>query len=128
MLAETRRTISSEPTQIYFEECDDGQNVGAGNGTGGDLDLDKSFRQLLPSESHLKKSTNHRLIVDALMASMNSHDLSGLAPDTTSRANAAGGFFEDDAFKKFTEDLILKYIREEETRARHHVRYENITF
>lgn len=151
---ETRRTISSDPAQIYFEECAD--DVGASSTTsaaaaGGtaasasscvvasDLDLDKSFRQLLPSESHLKKSAaHHRLLVDALMASMNmnSHDLSGggtgggagLADTTAStsmttmnRGGGGGGFFEDDAFRKFTEELMLKYIREEETRARHHV-------
>lgn len=159
---ESRRTISSDPAQIYFEECavvDD--VVGASSTTsaaaGGtpaaasscvvasDLDLDKSFRQLLPSESHLKKSAaHHRLLVDALMASMNmnSHDLSGgngtgggLADTTVSTSmttmnrggggggGGGGGFFEDDAFRKFTEELMLKYIREEETRARHHVCY-----
>lgn len=112
-----------------------------------DLALDKSFRQLLlPSiEGHGKKSSSlqHRVVADALIASMNKELAAVAAADaneaintacssgsstSTASASAAaaaaaiGGFFEDDSFKKFMDELIHKFMREEETRNKHYVR------
>ena len=109
-----------------------------------DLALDKSFRQLLlPSiEGHGKKSSSlqHRVVADALIASMNKELAAVAAADaneaintacssgsststaSASAAAAIGGFFEDDSFKKFMDELIHKFMREEETRNKHYVR------
>ena len=110
-----------------------------------DLALDKSFRQLLlPSiEGHGKKSSSlqHRVVADALIASMNKELAAVAAADaneainmacssgsntstaSASAAAAIGGFFEDDSFKKFMDELIHKFMREEETRNKHYVRF-----
>lgn len=108
-----------------------------------DLALDKSFRQLLlPSiEGHGKKSSSlqHRVVADALIASMNKELAAVAAADANEAINTAcssgsststaaataaaiGGFFEDDSFKKFMDELIHKFMREEETRNKHYVR------
>jgi hypothetical protein len=85
-------------------------------------ELEKSFRQLLPSESHLKKSkqdTNK----DAL-------DMSSflVGPDTSMQQlqshlqqshQSNARFFEDDSFKKFTGEIVKKYMQEEELRSKH---------
>lgn len=38
---------------------------------------------------------------------------------SSQQTRTGGGFFEDDSFKKFTGELVIKYMREEETRSRH---------
>lgn len=111
-----------------------------------DLTLDKSFRQLLlPSvEGHGKKSSSlqHRVVADALIASMNNELAAVAAADaneaistacssgssistasvSAAAAAAAAGFFEDDSFKKFMDELIHRFMRDEEARNKQYVR------
>ena len=85
-------------------------------------ELEKSFRQLLPSESHLKRS-KQETNKDAL-------DMSSFlaGPDTSMQQlqshlqqshQSNARFFEDDSFKKFTGEIVKKYMQEEELRSKH---------
>lgn len=80
-------------------------------------ELEKSFRTLLPSESHLKKSRletrgDHSLLY---MNDMSQTSFSQLEPSQPSVRLS----FEDDSFKKFTGEIVKKYMQEEEMRSKH---------
>ena len=88
-------------------------------GSTGDEDdeLEKSFRTLLPSESHLKKSRletrgDHSLLY---MNDMSQTSFSQLEPSQPSVRLS----FEGDSFKKFTGEIVKKYMQEEEMRSKH---------
>jgi centrosomal protein CEP350 len=85
-------------------------------------ELEKSFRQLLPSESHLKRSKQE--------TNKDSLDMSSFlaGPDTSMQQlqshlqqnhQSNARFFEDDSFKKFTGEIVKKYMQEEELRSKH---------
>lgn len=105
-----------------------------------DDELEKSFRQLLPSESHIKRTKQEQLkleqslLYNSMFAGTSMHaggaDLnpnSSLSQSfyennllmnplqsTTTRFS-----FEDDSFRKFTSEIVKKYMQEEELRAKH---------
>ena len=92
-----------------------------------DNELEKSFRQLLPSESHLKKSKQEAgkdldMSSSSFVASAG-HDTSMLIQQQLLQSGGGGHnarlSFEDDSFKKFTGEIVKKYMQEEEMRSKH---------
>jgi vacuolar-type H+-ATPase subunit B/Vma2 len=92
-------------------------------------ELHRSFRQLLPSESHLKKSKQQKskeckdqsfLFNDLSIGSLSQFESQTLVaemnPPLPPRLS-----FEDDSFKKFTDEIVKKYMQEEEIRSKHQV-------
>lgn len=82
-------------------------------------ELEKSFRQLLPSESHIKKTKqesggvgNQSILLND-MSSLFQHDFNTNQPSNVRLS------FEDDSFKKFTGEIVKKYMQEEELRSKH---------
>lgn len=64
--------------------------------------MERSFKEVLPSKSHLNKTKQDHSIAESI-SSLHSSRIS----------------FEDDSFKKFTNDIVKKYMQEEETRSKH---------
>jgi hypothetical protein len=82
-------------------------------------ELEKSFRQLLPSESHIKKTKqesggvgNQSILLND-MSSLFQHEFNSNQPSNVRLS------FEDDSFKKFTGEIVKKYMQEEELRSKH---------
>jgi hypothetical protein len=91
--------------------------------------MEKSFRQVLPSEMHYKKSkqdvckeaNNHSLLND--ISQISSIYMPSEPNNSTARLN-----FENDSFRKFTGEIVKKYMQEEEMRSKHQVNaFQNIT-
>jgi len=85
-----------------------------------DEEMEKSFRQLLPSESHLKKSKmesrgDHSLLYINDMSQTSFSQLE----QTQNNQPSVRIHFEDDSFKKFTGEIVKKYMQEEEMRSKH---------
>ncbi|CAF0778521.1 unnamed protein product [Brachionus calyciflorus] len=81
-----------------------------------ELEMEKSFRQVLPSEMHIKKSRQD----NKEMKDQSLYDLSQSSfcsqYDTHPSVRLS---FEDDSFKKFTGEIVKKYMQEEELRSKH---------
>ena len=84
-----------------------------------DNELEKSFRQLLPSESHLKKSKQDSANLDMSSFLQGPGDTSMPHIQTSFQQGNARLSFEDDSFKKFTGEIVKKYMQEEELRSKH---------
>jgi hypothetical protein len=79
-----------------------------------DDEMEKSFRQLLPSESHLKKTKETMERGEQSFYDLSQSSFSQLDTIINSRLS-----FEDDSFKKFNGEIVKKYMQEEEVRSRH---------
>lgn len=86
--------------------------------------MEKSFRQVLPSEMHYKKSkqdvaketnNNHSLLNDI-------SQISSIYMPTEPNSSTARLNFENDSFRKFTGEIVKKYMQEEEMRSKHQVK------
>ncbi|KAJ8300301.1 hypothetical protein KUTeg_021820 [Tegillarca granosa] len=77
---------------------------------------DRSFKAILPSESHRKRSKKH-LSDNASVTS----DEGAPAADVSHRVSLPLEDFVigEDSFNKFTEDMVRQFMREEEMRAQH---------
>ena len=92
---------------------------GTGSGIDEDEELEKSFRQLLPSESHIKKTKQDHAKSDVKDQSI-LMDLSHSSfYQNENNNNNVRLSFEDDSFKKFTGEIVKKYMQEEEMRSKH---------
>jgi hypothetical protein len=89
-----------------------------GSGMDEDEELEKSFRQLLPSESHIKKTKQDHAKSDNKDQSI-LMDLSHSSFYQNENTNNVRLSFEDDSFKKFTGEIVKKYMQEEEMRSKH---------
>jgi hypothetical protein len=78
--------------------------------------MEKSFRQLLPSESHLKKTKETK-------DKAGEHSFYDLSQSSFSQLDNlivnSRLSFEDDSFKKFNGEIVKKYMQEEEVRSKH---------
>jgi hypothetical protein len=97
---------------------------GTGSGIDEDEELEKSFRQLLPSESHIKKTKQDHAKSDAkdqsiLMDLSHSSFYQNENNNNNNNNNNIRLSFEDDSFKKFTGEIVKKYMQEEEMRSKH---------
>ncbi|XP_062614422.1 centrosome-associated protein 350-like [Saccostrea cucullata] len=78
-------------------------------------EMDRSFRSILPSESHRKRAKKQ---LDNV--SVTSDEGSGSAPATPRYSmDDLGSFIGEDSFNKFTEEMVKQFMREEELRAQH---------
>lgn len=81
-------------------------------------ELERSLRDVLPSEGQRKKLKREASTGDVTM------DDSLMLPPVTGSGRRLS--FEEDSFSKFTVDMVKQYMREEEIRAHHQVRYKDM--
>lgn len=78
-------------------------------------EMERSFRSILPSESHRKRAKKQ---LDNV--SVTSDEGSVSAPATPRYSmDDLGSFIGEDSFNKFTEEMVKQFMREEELRAQH---------
>ncbi|XP_021341745.1 centrosome-associated protein 350-like isoform X1 [Mizuhopecten yessoensis] len=79
---------------------------------------EKSFKAILPSESHRKRAKKHS--GDNMSVTSDEGSISSVPNTPRMTLNDLSSFFTgEESFNKFTEDMVRQFMREEELRAQH---------
>ncbi|RMZ93280.1 hypothetical protein BpHYR1_054627, partial [Brachionus plicatilis] len=80
-----------------------------------EIEMEKSFRQVLPSEMHIKKTRQeYKDLKDQSQYDLSQSSISQYESHPSMRLS-----FDEDSFKKFTGEIVKKYMHEEELRSKH---------